>query len=97
MSADNYGVIAQHPLTGRWHVLTGFASEDEFEPNVRGDGHETLEAAMAAADRDYFEYGWHRDAWPEQWQEFCGHCGGWAERWLDDDKRVHGMLGVISP
>lgn len=96
MSADNFGVIAQHPLSGKWYVLVGFTSDDEFFPNVRGPGHPTREAAKAEAATYYFEYGYSQDAWPDSWQEFCDVCGGWAERWLEDGD-VYGLLGKVTP
>ena len=77
MSADNYAVIAQHPETGRWHVLQGFASEDEFTPTVYpSPWHLTEDHAMRFAESDYFEYGYSTGDWPDVWFEptTCPTC-----------------------
>jgi hypothetical protein len=96
VSADNYGVVAQHPLTGKWHLLMGFASDDEFVPAVR-HGYATVGEAEQAAMEEYFEYGRSYQAWPNEWREYCDHCGDYSERFMLAGK-VHDASGrVVVP
>lgn len=77
MSADNYAIIAQHPDSGRWHILQGFQSDDHFNPLVpRNPWHRTENDALNCAMRDYYEYGVNTGPWPDQWQEYrvCPTC-----------------------
>jgi hypothetical protein len=85
VSADNFGRVAKHPLTGRWYLLHGFASDDEFTPRLAGDGHREREDALDEASADSFEYGWAEADWPEVWFEYCDHCGDYGERYV-----IHG-------
>lgn len=65
MSADNYYVVAQHPKNGRWYALMGFASDDEFVPNVHDDwSFGTESEALNWAFDQYSEYGTSSGDWP---------------------------------
>lgn len=87
VSADNYGVIAQHPLTQRWHVLMGFASDDDFTPRVSDAGYANRDEALSVANDEAigggFEYGYRIEGWPGVWYEYCDACGDFGERYLD--------------
>ena len=57
MSADNYYLIRLHPLGG--YALINASASDDRKPRAR-KGHErfdTVDEALAAASKGYYEYG----------------------------------------
>lgn len=57
MSADNYGLIRNHPKGG-FAALMGFASCDGAPVAEESDPQfDTIDAALASIADDYFEYG----------------------------------------
>lgn len=81
MSADNYYVVCQNPVTLRWHGFMGFASDEDdlftwHEDSSKPTFDSETEALHHFIENEYSEYGVSSGLWPTQFRVFttCPKC-----------------------